>query len=129
MASLSGAASVDALVYLDTRTSERYERVDDRGAYAAVLPRADIEQDLGDGGADDDEAREEDQRLGDSARTPQAADEVAWVSASMAEDGEEVSLSRALREGRERGSGKAHRGCETDVARGPGKTLTRARRL
>lgn len=43
MASLGGAASIDALVYLDTGTRERYERVDDRGAYTAVLPCADIE--------------------------------------------------------------------------------------
>lgn len=116
MASLGGSASVDTLVYLDTGTRQRYKRVDDGGAYAAVLPRADIEQDLGDGSADDDEAGEKDQRLGDGARTPQAADEVAWVSTSMAEDAEDVCLSRALREGRERGSGESHRGCETDVA-------------
>ena len=47
----------------------------------------------------------------------------------MAEDSEDVRLSRALREGRERGSGKAHRSCKTDVARGPEKTLTRVRGL
>lgn len=129
MASLGGAASVDALVYLDTGTGERYERVDDRRAYTAVLPRANIEEDFGDGGADDDEAGEKDQRFGDSSRAPQAADEVAWVSASMAEDSKDVCLSGALREGQERGFGKAHSGCETDVARGPGKTLTRGRGL
>lgn len=101
MASLGGSASVDTLVYLDTGTRQRYERVDDSGAYAAILPRADIEKDLGDGSADDDEAGEKDQRFGDGARAPQAADKVAWVSTSMAEDGEDVCLSRGLPEGRE----------------------------
>lgn len=129
MASFGGSASVDTLVYLDTGTRQRYKRVYDRSAYTAVLPCSDIEKDFGDGSADDDETGEEDQRLCDGARAPQAAEEVAWVSASMAEDADDVCLSRALREGRERGSGESHRGCETDVARGPGKTLTRGRGL
>lgn len=61
MASLGGAASINSLVYLDAGARERYERVDDSGAYAAVLPRADIEEDFGDGSANDDEAGEKDQ--------------------------------------------------------------------
>ncbi|KFY73751.1 hypothetical protein V499_06187 [Pseudogymnoascus sp. VKM F-103] len=119
MASLGGAASVDALMYLDTGTRERYERIDNRGAYTAVLPRADIEQDFGDGSTDYDETGEKDQRFGNSSRAPQAADEVAWVPASMAKDSDNVCLSGALRKGQERGFGKAHSGCETDVGAWP----------